>query len=156
MRKSLPLALISHHPIVFLNFIYIMIASLSVYPVIREGVGVFILPLCFIFTNWEISRKIRAPEQETDYTTYSKIWGPKVAISVSLILQAIFISTFFVILNELEVAFWFKVIFGIIAFTSAVPYLRFAFTLKMPRPLKVYAEGQILFIMVFLLASVFV
>ena len=74
MRKSLPLAFITHHPIVLFNFIYLLIACTQMNSAATFEKAIYILPVCLIFTNWEIVRKIRAPEQETAYTTYSKIF----------------------------------------------------------------------------------
>src|SRR5207253_837990 len=73
----------------------------------------YILPLCLMFTNWEIVRKIRSPEQETSYTTYSKILGPKIAICIALILQIIFNVTIFCIFHQLNAPLWLQVIYAV-------------------------------------------
>jgi hypothetical protein len=56
------------------------------------------IPLGLATTNWEISRKIRIPRNESAYVTYSQIWGFRGAITVSLCLQtlsALLIGIFF-------------------------------------------------------------
>lgn len=153
MRKSLPLAFITHHPIVLFNFIYLLIACTQMHPDVTFGKAVYILPICFIFTNWEVARKIRAPEQETAYTTYSKIFGPRPAIIISLTLQAVFIGTVFAIFDHLNTPAVARSIFGLVIALLVAPSLYFLFTLKAPKPLKGYAEAQILVVVGALLAA---
>lgn len=156
MRKSLPLAFISHHPIVLFNFTYVLIACTQMYPVIDLTKAYFILPICLIFTNWEIVRKIRSPQDETAYTTYSKIFGARPAILIALSLQFIFNSTMIFILQKFQSPMW---LFGFfIAFSMAlmIPSITFLLTLKIKRPLKEIAELQILFIVISLLVAALV
>lgn len=153
MRKSLPLAFITHHPIVLFNFIYLLIACTQMFPGVTFDKAIYILPICFIFTNWEVERKIRAPEQETAYTTYSKIFGPRPAILIALTLQAVFIGTIFAIFDSLATPVLVQAIFGIIQAILVAPSLYFLFTLKAPKPLKGYAEAQILVIVGALLTA---
>lgn len=153
MRKSLPLAFISHHPIVLFNFVYLMIFCSHLYPQVNFSKWYFMLPLCTIFTNWEIVRKIRAPEQETAYTTYSKVWGPRVAVSVALVLQFIFTFCVFMIFKEFSSPMFLRITFGLVQFFLILPSVKFLFTLKLPAPLKPNAEGQILVVIVFLFVA---
>ena len=63
MRKS-PLALISHHPIVFIHLIYLFSVFQTAVP---EANLVFlgtIIPIGLLSTNWEFSRKLRAPKKK--------------------------------------------------------------------------------------------
>jgi 4-hydroxybenzoate polyprenyltransferase len=153
MRKSLPLAFLSHHPIVLFNFTYLLIACSEVDPRVDLSKVFYILPICLIFTNWELTRKIRAPEQETAYTTYSKIWGPRFAISITIVIQLVFTSTVFLILKKLESHFWILCFFAITQLFLIFPSLKFLVTLKMPRPLKNSSEAQILVIVMTLLTA---
>jgi len=153
MRKSLPLAFLSHHPIVLFNFAYLLIACSEVDPRVDLSKVLYILPICFMFTNWEITRKIRSPEQETAYTTYSKIWGPRFAISMAIVIQLIFTSTVFLIMNKLETSFWIQCLFAITQLILIFPSLKFLVTLKMPRPLKNSSEAQILVVVMTLLTA---
>lgn len=153
MRKSLPLAFLSHHPIVLFNFTYLLIACSEVDPRVDLSKVFYILPICLIFTNWEITRKIRAPEQETSYTTYSKIWGPRFAISIAIMIQLVFTSTVFLILNTLESSFLILCLFAITQLFLIFPSLKFLVTLNMPRPLKNSSEAQILVVVVTLLTA---
>ncbi|MBF0443264.1 MAG: UbiA family prenyltransferase [Oligoflexales bacterium] len=87
IRSSLPLALYTHNPIVYIYFAYLFVA----YVQMDSGyslLSVFIIiPLGLSMTNWEISRKIRLSENESSYTTYSKVWGRKKAILIALTMQ---------------------------------------------------------------------
>lgn len=153
MRKSLPLAFISHHPIVLFNFIYLLIACMQMNSIVNWEKAFYILPVCLIFTNWEVVRKIRAPEQETSYTTYSKIFGPRVAISIALILQLVFVLTVYNIFHMLETTWILRSIFLTLQLVLISPSLYFLFTLKLRRPLKPFAETQILVVVISLLAA---
>lgn len=153
MRKSLILALISHHPIVFLNFAYIIIGLIETFPGVDWSRALYVFPICLIFTNWEISRKIRMPAEETAYVTYSQIFGPRVAICITLIIQIVFIATVFAIFNQLNSPVVLKVVFGILMLLMSIPYFRFLFTLKLKGPLKKNAESQVLIVIGFLLAA---
>lgn len=153
MRKSLPLAFISHHPIVLFNFIYLMIACMQMNESVNLSKAWYILPLCLIFTNWEVVRKIRAPEQETGYTTYSKIFGPRPAITIALILQFVFNLTVLMIFNTFGTPLWLQIPYVLIQLAFIAPSLYFLLTLKLPKPLKPYAEGQILTVVAFLLIA---
>lgn len=153
MRKNLPLAFITHHPIVLFNFIYLLLASKEFNPGVSLSEAVFILPICFIFTNWEVVRKIRAPEQETAYTTYSKIMGPRSAMLVGLLLQFIFTTAVFTILTKLGSPNWLRILFILCSVVLIAPSVRFLFTLKLPKPLKPFAEAQILVVVVTLLIA---
>jgi 4-hydroxybenzoate polyprenyltransferase len=56
---------------------------------------------------WEVSRKIRAPKDETEYTTYSKLFGYKDSTKFVLILTILDIITNFILvwnLNKISVA----------------------------------------------------
>lgn len=153
MRKNLPLAFITHHPIVLFNFVYLLIACTQMNPSVNFGKALYILPVCLIFTNWEIARKIRAPEQETSYTTYSKIWGPRPAALVTLILQSIFTGAVLVILDALDTNMILRAAFGAIQLALIFPTIQFLFTLKLKRPLRPFAETQILFVVLTLLIA---
>lgn len=156
MRKSLPLAFISHHPIVLFNFTYLLIACSQINPEITLSKAIYILPVCLIFTNWEIMRKIRAPEQETAYTTYSKIFGPKLSITIALILQLIFNAAVIVIFQKLETPLVFQMIYCLIQLNLLYPSLKYFVTRKVSTPLKQTAESQILTVVFALLIAAIV
>lgn len=156
MRKSLPLAFVTHHPIVLFNFTYLLIACSQMSPEVNFSKALYILPICLIFTNWEVVRKIRAPEQETAYTTYSKIFGPRKAIGISLCLQLAFNLAMYAILGQLSSPLWLRGVFFAIQSILMFPAVSFLVTLRLPRPLKPFAEGQIMHVVLTLLVAALV
>lgn len=155
MRKSLPLALVSHHPIVLINFLYLIIACMDFYEGVTLAYVGYVLPLCLIFTNWEISRKIREPGKETQYVTYSKIWGARRATKVALALQAIVVISMFFIFNSLNSPYVLRGAFIICEFFLIKPYVKFGLSLELDTPLKQFAETNILTVIGFLFLAAF-
>lgn len=153
MRQSLPLAFLSHHPIVLINFVYLILGVSEAFSGVTWEHAPLILPLCIIFTNWELARKIRQPDQETNYTTYSKILGARFAISLSLIFQGIAIATVLAIFLKLQGPVFLRIVFSLLMALMVWPSMRFLFTLKLKAPLKLNAESQILIVIGFLMAA---
>lgn len=88
IQKSLPLALVTHNPVQMIMNVYIIS-----FTCIKYGLGAFTLTnflaawtLYFPALIWEISRKIRAPRDETEYVTYSKLFGYQKSTMFVLIL----------------------------------------------------------------------
>jgi len=82
MQKNLFFALITHNPVqLFLNA-YIIAFTCQKYGIepLRFDNLMILVTLYFPGLVWEISRKIRAPQEETQYLTYSKLWGYKKAV----------------------------------------------------------------------------
>lgn len=95
IQKSLPLALVTHNPVQMIMNIYIIS-----FTCIKYGLEAFTLTnflaawtLYFPALIWEVSRKIRAPKDETEYVTYSKLFGYKKATRFVLILTLVDILT---------------------------------------------------------------
>ena len=95
IQKSLPLALVTHNPVQMILNIYIIS-----FTCIKYGLSAFTLTnflammtLYFPALIWEISRKIRAPKDETEYVTYSKLFGYKKPVRFVLILTIVDIVT---------------------------------------------------------------
>jgi 4-hydroxybenzoate polyprenyltransferase len=154
MRKSLPLAFFTHHPIVIFNFVYLIIACIQIDPaIIRWNHWYYVLPISLMYTNWEVMRKIRAPEQETSYTTYSKIMGARPAILVALLLQIVFNLAVLAIFRELRTPIFMQIVFVLLQLALAFSAIKFLFTLKLKNALKPNAEGQILLVVGFLFAA---
>jgi hypothetical protein len=86
ISNNLILALVTHNPLMFVGSFYIL-ALFSV----EQGLNVystenFFLALAFWMPSmgWETARKIRAPKDETDYTTYSKVMGTVASTALPL------------------------------------------------------------------------
>lgn len=75
IRASLPLALLTHHPIVFLFQAYLASFFLRSTTLPSPSILLFLLGEGLTATAWELGRKIRGKTQEDTYTTYTKIWG---------------------------------------------------------------------------------
>lgn len=95
IQKSLPLALVTHNPVQMIMNIYIIS-----FACIKYGLHAFTLTnflaawtLYFPALIWEVSRKIRAPKDETEYVTYSKLFGYKKSTMFVLILTLVDILT---------------------------------------------------------------
>ena len=71
IAKSLPLALVTHNPVQILLNLYVISYTIMKYklPVFDITNFMAVLTLYFPALIWEISRKIRAPEEETEYVT---------------------------------------------------------------------------------------
>jgi 4-hydroxybenzoate polyprenyltransferase len=108
IQSSLPLALVTHNPVQAIMNIYVIS-----FVIIRHNLPVFTLTnvmavftLYFPALIWEITRKIRAPKDETEYVTYSKLFGYKKATNFALIVTLIDITTNFILvwnLNKISV-----------------------------------------------------
>lgn len=95
IQKSLPLALVTHNPVQMIMNIYIIS-----FTCIKYGLEAFTLTnflaawtLYFPALIWEVSRKIRAPKDETEYVTYSKLFGYKKSTVFVLVLTWVDILT---------------------------------------------------------------
>lgn len=109
IQKSLPLALITHNPVQMIVNIYIVSFTCIKYG-LKPITLITILAaftLYFPALIWEVSRKIKAPKDENDYVTYSKLFGYKKATRFVLILTLVDIATNVVLvwnLNKVSVA----------------------------------------------------
>lgn len=86
IQQSLLLALITHNPLTLVVESYVVVMCLGAgagLPGPPGALVLLLLGLWFPLTAWETSRKIRLPEMETDYETYSKIFGWRQAASIS-------------------------------------------------------------------------
>ena len=104
IQPSLPLALITHNPVQMIVNLYIIS-----FTVIKYNLDYFnITTICTLFTLyfpaliWEVSRKIKNPKKENDYTTYSKLFGYKRATRFVLILTIMDIITNFILVWNLS------------------------------------------------------
>lgn len=102
IQKNLPLALITHNPVQILVNIYIISFACIKYGVNWWTLAVIMAALTMYFPGlmWEVSRKIRAPKDETKYTTYSKIFGyKKSAIFVLIVILLDIVTNIILVWN---------------------------------------------------------
>lgn len=109
IQKSLPLALITHNPVQMIMNIYIISFTCRKYglPLFTWVNFLAAWTLYFPALIWEISRKIRAPEDETEYVTYSSLFGYRKPVRFILLLTWVDIMTNFLLvwnLNRITVA----------------------------------------------------
>lgn len=109
IASSLPLALVTHNPVQLFINVYIISFTIIKYdlPIFDLTNFMACFTLYFPALIWEVSRKIRAPKDETEYTTYSKLFGYKKATNFVLIVTWIDIITNFILvwnLNKASVA----------------------------------------------------
>ncbi|MDR1188795.1 MAG: UbiA family prenyltransferase [Bifidobacteriaceae bacterium] len=78
IQPNLMLALVTHNPVQIVMNLYVISFAAHKYgiPMLTLPNAAIALTLYFPGLVWEIARKVRAPEQETDYVTYSKLFGP--------------------------------------------------------------------------------
>ena len=104
IQKNLFLALITHNPIMMVMNIYIISFACIKFHLTFFNLTNFLVALTLYFPAliWEISRKIRAPRDETDYETYSKRFGYKKATRFVLIITIVDIVTNFLLVYRLN------------------------------------------------------
>lgn len=100
IQASLPLALVTHNPVMMVMNIYIITFVCYKYQLPLISLPTVLLAFTMYFPSliWEISRKIRAPKDETEYVTYSRLFGYKKATRFVQVLTIIDILTNFLLL----------------------------------------------------------
>jgi 4-hydroxybenzoate polyprenyltransferase len=109
IQPSLPLALVTHNPVQMFVNLYIISFTVIKYhlPVVTLTTVMTLWTLYFPALIWEVSRKIKAPRDENDYTTYSKLFGYKKSTRFVMILTIVDIITNIILvfrLNKISIA----------------------------------------------------
>lgn len=104
IQPSLPLALITHNPVQMFVNLYIISFTVIKYQLdfVNLTTIMTLFTLYFPALIWEVSRKIKAPKDENDYTTYSKLFGYKKATKFVLIVTILDIITNFILVFNLS------------------------------------------------------
>jgi 4-hydroxybenzoate polyprenyltransferase len=94
MRPDLPLTLATHTPVIPLLLLHLVATFAAVNGLPLGGLRwSAVLPLVASlwagFFAWEIARKIRAPEEETGYVTYSRLRGMKGSVALAAAAQTL-------------------------------------------------------------------
>ncbi len=105
IQKSLPFALVTHNPVQMVMNIYVIAFTCIKYNLDWLSLTTFLAAFTLYFPAliWEVSRKIRAPRDETDYVTYSKLFGYKKATRFVLILTLVDIVTNILLVINLNI-----------------------------------------------------
>ncbi|HEY9766788.1 MAG TPA: UbiA family prenyltransferase [Chroococcales cyanobacterium] len=86
--RSLPLTLATHNPLAVATHLYVLAVFLDDFHLsaktLPPAAWVAIPMFWLIVLAWETSRKIRTPEQENDYVTYSRLFGPRGAALIPM------------------------------------------------------------------------
>jgi dolichol kinase/4-hydroxybenzoate polyprenyltransferase len=136
LRDNLLPNLATHNPVVALVVLYTATVVTSSHGLALIDVGGTNLVLLIAFFwpatfAWEIARKIRSPEEENEYVTYSQIFGPRGAVFVAAGAQFGTVMTGLYLLVHLELSLLFPVVL-LASFAAALwGHLRFLFR---PRP----------------------
>ena len=95
IQKNLFLALVTHNPVDFMINIYAITFACIKYdlPIWTFTNVLIAFTLYWPSLIWEISRKVRAPEDETEYVTYSKLCGYKKITAIILIIVTLDVIT---------------------------------------------------------------
>lgn len=125
IQSSLPLALITHNPVqLFVNIFTISFTCIK-YQLNPLSLTTFLVLWTLYFPSliWEVSRKIKAPREENDYTTYSKLFGYQKATRFVMCLTLIDIMTNIILvwnLNKIAV-----VLFVLLVSWMTYQFIRF-------------------------------
>lgn len=105
IQPNLMLALVTHNPVQLVMNAYVISFTCFAYeiPLLTFNNFLILFTLYFPGLVWEISRKIRAPKDETDYVTYSKLFGYKKPIRFILVIMAIDMITTSILLGQLYI-----------------------------------------------------
>lgn len=139
IQPSLPLALVTHNPVQLFVNLYTISFTVIKYGINGISLTTFLVlwTLYFPALIWEIARKIRAPKDENDYTTYSKLFGYKKPVKFIMFLTWIDIVTNILLVWNLNK------IFAVVLFCLA-SWITFKFVqfMKDPEKFKVVSKVE--------------
>ncbi len=77
IQRSLVLAVVTHNPVQLVMNAYVISFACARYDIPLVGWNNLLILCTLYFPGliWEIARKVRAPEDETEYVTYSQLFG---------------------------------------------------------------------------------
>ncbi|MDO4798967.1 MAG: prenyltransferase [Bacillota bacterium] len=107
IQPNLMLALVTHNPVQMIVNLYVISFTVIKYQLAPFSWVTFLVLFTLYFPSliWEVSRKIRAPKDETEYVTYSKLFGHRKATTFVLVLTLVDILTNVVLIWNLNKAF---------------------------------------------------
>ena len=134
IQPSLMLAVITHNPVQMIVNLYIISFTCIKYSLNPFSLTTVmaLFTLYFPALIWEIARKIRAPKEENDYTTYSKIFGYKKATKFILIITIVDIITNIILVFNLN-----KISIGILIILVSWMTAKFIEFIKNPEKFKI-------------------
>jgi len=129
ISKSLLLALLTHNPsVLFIDFYVISVFCDENHLSVFTLRNFFILILFWVpALCWELSRKIKAPSDENDYVTYSKIFGYKVAALLPMACISIHYIMLVYLIQKIHLGVIFFALLTIVFIAFQALFLRFIF-----------------------------
>lgn len=146
LRKHLLLNLLTHNPVTALLLGYVVVLfgvehGLAWNRMDGSRTALLIVMYWSVLFAWEIARKIRAPEEENAYVTYSRILKPAGAVALAWGSQTLAFAIGITLWRVLALSWLFPAVLAIGYGRTALAYVRF---LRTPLPatsrLKPYAE----------------
>ena len=109
ISKNIVLALLTHNPLVLLLFVYIYSIYRIDSPASEIDVWhvILIIGLWMPFAIWETARKIRIPEDESDYETYSLKLGLNKAVALPFVFTLISVACLVTFAAAAGLPYWF-------------------------------------------------
>ncbi len=159
IRADIGAALISHHPIVYIFFLYLSVAFCNMFRGVDSASFWLIIPLAFTVTTWEISRKIKEPSHEDNYLTYSKVWGAKISSIAALCSILITIVGMNIYLALVGAPFYFALMFSLLSSLVTIPYVIYFTDQKIifkQAHLRLFAEALMVLVALFIFLEFFV
>jgi len=151
LRQSLIATLLTHNPIVplMLAQCFVIFAAdrgLALNQLRWDLIAPFIVMLWSPLLVWELARKIRSPQEETAYVTYSRVFGYVGAVVLTAGIQTIAFVIGFYFWSRFSLS-W--IYLGILAFGLGLNYLGYLRFVFHPSPetakLKYYAVAFLVF-----------
>jgi len=127
IRANLVLALVTHQPMALFVNLYVISAALSTVPSARFEPMMILPAIIFFFpvAAWETGRKIRARGKETEYVTYSSLFGPERAALLPLSCVSVTVVLSLVLGALLDFSWWFSIFVALILLVYAGIVIRF-------------------------------
>jgi len=126
-RPNLILTLITHQPLTLFVNVYVVATAIGDAPLEGLHLQLALAVLAFFFPifAWETSRKIRAEGRETEYVTYSKLFGPRKASLIPLCGLMIYLVLLIILVFDFALDPWFFGIVILIGLGVIIVYSRF-------------------------------
>ncbi len=129
ISTNLILAFVTHQPMVLFIYAYVVAVSIpdSQFNMMVVKVVPSVLSLFLTVSAWEISRKVRATGKETEYITYSKLYGPRKATLLALSFLTISIACDCLAGHVFHFQIWFYITYIIMTLVYSFFFIRFMF-----------------------------
>jgi len=126
-RPNLILTFITHQPLILFVNVYVVATAIEGAPLAGLYLQLTLVILAFFFPifAWETSRKIRAKGGETEYVTYSKLFGPRSASLLPLCGLMIYLGSLITLAFNFTFAPWFNELLIFISLGVIIVFSRF-------------------------------